>query len=178
MRAATGLLLVWRLAAAQDPTRPPTVVVLPKEIRDSMSVIWSASNRDWDWVPPASTPTTMAGASRPTRAYVGCLSGYAAGDTLWVHHLMPAIGVKRRQFTVTGDCSQVADVIGTWHTHPYRAGFEGRAIKERALSGLDFKTFLAAPDVVTMVMWDVDSLDLAIKTPQGGVRHPAPVVIR
>ena len=78
---------------------------------------------------------------------------------------------------MTGDCSTVSGVIGTWHTHPYRAGYEGRAIKERALSGKDLKTFIAANDLVTIVMWDADSLDLATKGPDG-LRHPATAVIR
>jgi hypothetical protein len=119
----------------------------------------------------------MTTASRPTRSYFGCLTGYAAGDTLWVTHLMPAADVRRRQFSVTGSCSQVPGVIGTWHTHPYRAGFGGRVVKERGLSGLDFSTFAAGSDVVTIAVWDADSLDVAIKTPEG-VRHPAPYVIR
>jgi len=29
-----------------------------------------------------------------------------------------------------------------------------------------------------MVMWDLDSLDVAIKTPDGSVRHPAPLTVR
>jgi len=177
MRVAAAALLVWRLAAAQEPIRPTTIVVLPREIRDSMSATWSASNRNWDWVPEANTPSAMAMASRPTRAHFGCLTGYAAGDTLRVTQLVPSADVTRRQFSVTGDCRQVADVIGTWHTHPYRPGFEGRVIKERALSGLDFRTFAAGGYVVTIVVWDTDSLDLALKTP-AGVRHPAPYVVR
>ncbi len=27
---------------------------------------------------------------------------------------------------------------------------------------------------MTIVVWDADSLDLAIRTPEGGLRHPAP----
>ena len=176
MRPAIAALFVWSLAAAQEPLRSATVVVLPREIRDSMSATWSASNLNWDWVPAPSTPSAMA--SRPTRTYLGCLTGHAAGDTLWVTQLVPAANVRRREFSVTGDCSHVADVVGTWHTHPYRPGYEGRVVKERGLSGLDFKAFAAGGYPVTIVVWDTDSLDLAIKAPQGGLRHPAPYIIR
>ena len=65
-----------------------------------------------------------------------------------------------------------------WHTHPYRVGFEGRAIKERGLSGLDLRTLAAGGDLVAIVVWDADSLALAIKTPKGGVHYPAPYLIR
>ncbi len=41
MRAAAALLLVWSAAAAQEPARPVTVVLLPSAIWDSMSAIWS-----------------------------------------------------------------------------------------------------------------------------------------
>lgn len=177
MRAAVAALFVWSFAAAQEPLRPSAVVVLPREVRDSLSAAWSASNLNWDWVPSASTPSAVATASRPTRSHFGCLTGYATSDTLWVTHLMPAADVRRRQFSVTGDCSRVADVIGTWHTHPYRPGYEGRVVKERGLSGLDFKTFAAGAYPVTIVVWDTDSIDLALKTSEG-LRHPAPVIVR
>jgi len=72
----------------------------------------------------------------------------------------------------------VERLVGTFHTHPYRADPAGRAVKERGLSAMDLKTFAAAPDMVTMVMWDLDSLDLATKAVDGSVRHPAAVQIR
>ena len=118
--------------------------------------------------------------SRSVRAdaYLGCLTGDVAGDTVLVRHLMPAANVRRGQFSITGDCSNVPELVGTWHTHPYRAGFEGRAIKERALSGVDLRTFTAGNDLVTVVFWGADSLDLATKGPAGQLRHPATCVIR
>ena len=39
-------------------------------------------------------------------------------------------------------------------------------------------TFATGPDLVTMVMWDLDSLDVAIKAPDGSVRHPVPLTVR
>jgi hypothetical protein len=174
---AVALRLVCGVAAAQEPDRPFTVVVLPTAIRDSMAAIWTETNRNWDWVSTLNTPGELMSAA-PTRRYLGCLTGSAIGDTLWVSHLIPATGVKQRESGITGDCSNVVGLIGTWHTHPYRAGFQRRAIKERGLSGLDFKAFAAAADLVTIVMWDADSLDLATKGPAGRVQHPTPYIVR
>ena len=178
MRAA-ALLLVSGVAAAQGPTLNFPVVVLPAAIRDSMSAIWTENNRHWNELSGENTLTQMLGTGKPTqREYFGCLTGYDARDTLWVRHLVAAAGLKQLQFAVAGDCSNVADLIGTWHTHPYRADPAGHALKERGLSALDLKTFAAARDLVTLVMWDADSLDVATKGPEGGVRHPVACVIR
>jgi len=45
-------------------------------------------------------------------------------------------------------------------------------LKERGLSALDLATFAAARDLITVVMWDMDSIDVAAKAPDGSVRHP------
>jgi hypothetical protein len=104
--------------------------------------------------------------------------GSAIGDTLWVRNVVPATGVKRGPTGVTADCSNISDLIGTWQTHPYRAGFQGHPIKERGISGKEFRTFAEADGLVTISMWDVDSLDVATKEPGGGVRHHTPYIVR
>jgi hypothetical protein len=175
---AVALLFVGGVATAQAPARPITVVVVPAAIRDSMSAIWRQNNRNWDWVAGPNLPPEMQGATAPTKRYLGCLTGSAAGDTLWVRHLAPAAGMKQGQSKVTGDCSNVPELIGTWRTHPYRAGFEGRPIKERGLSGFEFKAFAATGDLVSIVMWDADSLELATKVAEGRVRPSTPYIIR
>ena len=43
---------------------------------------------------------------------------------------------------------------------------------------MDLRTFTQAPDVVTIVMWDLDSLDIAAKSPDGSVLHPVPLTVR
>jgi hypothetical protein len=40
------------------------------------------------------------------------------------------------------------------------------------------KTFAAASDLITMVMWDLDSVDVATRAVDGSVRHPAAVQVR
>ena len=101
-----------------------------------------------------------------------------AGDTLFVRRLEPAADLRQLQFAVAGKCDGVAGLVGTFHTHPYRADSAGRPLKERGLSRLDLATFAASSDLVAVVMWDRDSLDVATKAEDGSVRHPVAVEVR
>jgi hypothetical protein len=178
MNMAAALLLVWRVAAGQERARPLTVVVLTAAIRDSMSAIWTENNRHWDEAPETNTIPPVMPANRPTELrYLGCLAGHVTGDTVWVSHLVPAAGLAQHQLSVAGDCSKVPEVIGTWRTHPYRAGYKGSTIKERGLSGRELKKFAASAELIVIIMWDVDSIDVATKDPDGA-RHPAPYILR
>src|SRR5438034_11066926 len=155
------------------------VVILPTQTRGLMSALWVENNRHWDELADQNTLTQLLGTGKPTqREYLGCLMGDVAGDTLFVRRLVHAEHLKQLQFAVAGDCDGVEHLVGTFHTHPYRADSEGRAVKERGLSPMDLETFTAATDLVTMVMWDLDSLDVATKAANGSVRHPAAVRVR
>ncbi|HYT71742.1 MAG TPA: hypothetical protein VEK78_10195 [Gemmatimonadales bacterium] len=190
MRALVlGLLLcaaAWRSAergaggdgAHQSP--PFDVIVLPAGLRGMMSAVWIQHNRHWDELSDENTLTQLLGSGRPTqREYLGCLQGDVARDTLWVRRLVAAAHLKQLQFAVAGDCDAVDQFVGTWHTHPYRADQAGRALKERGLSPMDLATFEAAwRDLVTFVMWDLDSVDVAAKAADGSVRHPASLAVR
>ena len=166
-----------RSVAARSPLF--NVVILPAQTRGLMSALWVENNRHWDELADQNTLTQMLGSGRPTqREYLGCLVGEVAGDTLFVRRLVHARHLKQLQFAVAGDCLGVERLVGTFHTHPYRADPAGRALKERGLSPLDLRTFAAATDLVTMVMWDLDSLDVATKAVDGSVRHPATVQVR
>ncbi len=175
------LPLVAMLAAPLGAPPAPTlsVVVLPADLRGLMSALWVENNRHWDELADQNTLTQLLGSGKPTqREYLGCLVGDVSGDTLFIRRLVPAEHLKQLQFAVAGDCDGVERLVGSFHTHPYRADPAGRAVKERGLSAMDLKTFAAAPDMVTMVMWDLDSLDAATKAVDGSVRHPAAVQIR
>jgi hypothetical protein len=179
--AIVALSLGWHRSAPLPAPRSPTfsVVALPADLRGLMSALWVENNRHWDELADQNTLTQLLGSGRPTqREYLGCLTGDVAGDTLFVRLLVHAKHLKQLQFAVAGDCDGVERLVGTFHTHPYRADPAGRALKERGLSAMDLKTFAAAPDIVTMVMWDLDSLDVATKAPDGGVRHPVPLAVR
>jgi hypothetical protein len=170
----------WRSSVPLPAPRSPSfhVIVLPGELRAAMSAVWVANNRHWDELADQNTLTQLLGTGKPTQLeYLGCLVGDVVGDTLFVRRLAPAAELRQLQFAVAGSCDAVAGAVGTWHTHPYRADAGGRALKERGLSAMDLRTFAAARDVVTMVMWDRDSIDAAAKTTEGTVRHPAPLVV-
>ena len=154
-------------------------VLIPGAVRDSMNAIWTRSNRHWNELSEENTLTQMLGAGQPTqREYLGCLRGTLERDTLWVTAWLPALNMKQLQFAVTGNCGYYTYVIGTWHTHPYRADPNGGVLKERGLSKQDLQTFAESRDRVMLVIWDVDSLDAAARASDGSIIHPIPVVLR
>lgn len=166
---------------AGHPDAPPLFieVVLPTGLRDSMAAVWSENNKHWDELGDQNFLTQALGTGKPTQhEYLGCLVGSVQDDTLWVRALRPAANLRQLQFAVAGDCDHIENVVGTWHTHPYRAAFTGTPIKERGLSDQDLQTFSAASDLVSIVVWDRDSLDVAAKAPDGSVVHPAPLIVR
>jgi len=184
MRGLVGALLASVVLSGSGergavPSPTISIVVLPGDLRGLMSALWVSNNRHWDELAGQNTLTQLLGTGTPTqREYLGCLVGDVAGDTLFVRRLLEAADLKQLQFAVAGNCDRVDQLVGTFHTHPYRADPDGHAIKERGLSAMDLKTFASGPDLVTMVMWDLDSLDVAIKAPDGGVRHPVAVTVR
>ena len=184
MKAMLALVAFSMAYGARVPVtahRSPlfSVVILPAQTRGLMSALWVENNRHWDELADQNTLTQLLGTGKPTqREYLGCLIGDVSGDTLFVRRLVHAEHLKQLQFAVAGDCDGVEHLVGTFHTHPYRADSEGRAVKERGLSPMDLETFTAATDLVTMVMWDLDSLDVATKAVDGSVRHPAAVRVR
>lgn len=177
---ARGMPSASRRASLPDPRVPRfEIVVLSAALRGLMSGLWVQNNRHWDDLAGENTLTQLLGTGKPTqREYLGCLVGEATADTLFVRGLVEAKDLKQLQFAVAGNCDGVAQLVGTFHTHPYRADSAGRAVKERGLSRLDLATFAAASDAVTIVMWDLDSLDVAAKAIDGSVRHPTPFALR
>jgi hypothetical protein len=167
------------VAAASVGPSPPPVVVLATPVRDSINAIFVRFNRHWDELARVNTLTQMLGTGPPTQhEYLGCLIGDAHDDTVRVTDWAPARDLKQLQFAVTGSCEHVPHLVGTWHTHPYRAAPDGRALKEPLLSAADLSTFSAGQDRVVLVAWDVDSVDVAVRALDGSIRHPAPVVVR
>ena len=180
MRAFTIGALAAAVALAGGPHAPAfDAVVLPRAVRDSMRARWEENNRHWDELSDVNTLTQMLGTGKPTqREYLGCLRGEISRDTLWIRGTSTAHDLKQLQFAVAGSCDGVEQFVGTWHTHPYRADGGGGAIKERELSRRDMETFAAARDLVTIVMWDSDSLDAAARRPDGTLLHPVPLAVR
>ena len=155
----------------------PAVILIAPTVRDSINAAWVRNNRHWDELARVNALTQMLGTGPPTqREYMGCLIGRAEGDSVWVTAMAPAEHLKQLQFAVTGTCDHVSDLVGTWHTHPYRAALDGHALKEPVLSAGDLDTFRSGRDRLILAAWDVDSIDAAVRTTDGAVQHPVPVV--
>ena len=178
----TFLLAALALAApipVQPPQSPRGTVILPVEVRRHMNDLFLQNNQHWDELEDMNTLEQMLGTTGPTqREYLGCLVGHAARDSLWVDGWRDARDLKQLQFGVDGSCEHIERFVGTWHTHPYRADLKGISVKERRLSEIDLATFGSGRDLVTLVIWDVDSLDAAIRGANGRVVHPAGLVLR
>ena len=167
------------LAVACRRDGPPVVVLTPA-VLDSMNAAFTRSNEHWDELADLNTMERMLGTIRPTqREFLGCLQGEVRGPQVRVDHMLPARDMKQLQLAVTGTCDGVARLVGTWHTHPFRADLQNLPIKERRLSAQDLETFGSSRLQVTLVMWDRDSVDAALRVPPGdSLVHPASVVIR
>jgi len=179
LAALAGLLVA---AAACEP-RPAEergpVVVLARAARDSMNAAFARSNEHWNELADLNTMERMLGTIRPTqREYLGCLQGQARRKTVRIDGWVPAHGMKQLQLAVAGSCDSVPRLVGTWHTHPFRADLRNLPVKERRLSPQDLATFGDTRLSVTLVMWDRDSVDGALRTRSGEVVYPARVVVR
>lgn len=164
--------------AGQDPAGSAPVVVLSAAAREGMGRVFSRFNRHWNELGDLNTLERMLGTIRPTqREYLGCLQGRVAGDTVWVDGWVPATEMKQLPLAVTGSCDGVPNLMGTWHSHPFHADPQNLPLKERSLSAQDLETFGASGDAVELVIWDVDSLDGAVRS-RSRVVHPVRVVVR
>jgi proteasome lid subunit RPN8/RPN11 len=160
-----------------QPPDPPAIVVIAKSVRDSISAIWLRNNVHWDQLTDQNTLTQMLGTGKPTqREYLGCLIGHVVGETVYVTAWMPSEHMHQWQFAVTGDCTHINKLVGTWHTHPYRADSANHALKEPVLSATDLSTFASGSDRVVIAAWDADSIDVAVRASDGSVQHPAHVI--
>jgi hypothetical protein len=179
-RRSPGLAITTALAvalislvAARRRAHDP-VLLIPAAVRNSLNGVWSRSNVHWNEISDQNTLTQALGTGKPTqKEYLGCLIGDADADTFYVIGWVPAHDMKRFQFAVTGSCDSIPGAIGTFHTHPYRADPSGKALKEPGLSAQDLMTFTGDSDRALIVVWDVDSLDVALRAADGRVVHPA-----
>lgn len=174
------LLLVVVAGMPRAPRRPepPAVVVVEREVLDSMSAIWTSGNANWDQLADLNWMERSLGTVRATqREYLGCLQGELRGDSVIVRGFVAARNMKRLMLAVTGDCSGVPGYLGTFHTHPYLADTQNRATKQRFLAPQDLLSFRDSEDRLALVVWDVDSLDAALRVSGDSILHPAPVVV-
>jgi hypothetical protein len=167
------LVPLWSCSSAQR------MILLSRPVADSMNAIFDRSNEHWDELEDLTQLEKMLGTVRPTqREYLGCLTGTSAGDTVRVDGWIPARNMKQLQFAVTGDCDGTPGLVGTFHTHPYRADTLNQPLKEPVLAKQDLETFAGSSDLIALVIWDRDSIDAAAKGADGRVLHPIPVLVR
>ena len=165
-------------ASSKAGSFSPPVIVLIRAARDSMSAAWTRNNAHWDEQSDRNTMERMLATVGPTTLeFLGCLQGRVVGDTIMVERWVTAADLKQLPMAVAGNCDGVPGLLGTWHTHPYRPDLQNLPVKERRLSPQDLETFAGSSDRLTMMMWDVDSVDAAVKS-AGRVVHPASVVVR
>lgn len=178
LRRLAGRALVLCLLAPGCGPGSSADVTITRPVADSMNATFRESNKHWDELQDLTTLERMLGTVRPTqREFLGCLQGRMYGDRARVTAFVPARNMRRLQMAVTGSCDSLPDVIGAWHTHPYHADAENRAVKAPALSPQDLETFEADSNRVMLVVWDVDSMDLAIRREDGSIVHPATVKV-
>jgi hypothetical protein len=173
-------LLTCGVACSADSAadRGP-VVVLARAARDSMNAAFARSNEHWNELADLNTMERMLGTIRPTqREYLGCLQGQVNGGAVEIDGWVPARRMKQLQLAVAGSCDSVPRLVGTWHTHPFRADQRNLPVKERRLSTQDLQTFGGSRLWVTLVVWDHDSVDAALRTGAGATLHPARVVVK
>jgi hypothetical protein len=144
-----------------------------------MNAAFDRSNEHWNQLADLNTMERMLGTIRPTqREFLGCLQGDVRGEAIRIDGWVPARDMKQLQLAVAGSCDSVPRLVGTWHTHPFRANLQNLPVKERRLSAQDLATFGGSQLRATLVMWDRDSVDAALRTGAGDVVHPARLVVR
>lgn len=164
--------------ASTDDAVPRTVVV-PRRVLASMNERFVENNEHWEDAPRMNSITQMLRSGRPTQLeYLGCLKGEATEDTIRVRAWVEARDLVQLQFGVDGSCDHVSDLLGTWHTHPYRADLDGSPIKSRGPSPSDLESFAEGEHRMMIVLWDVDSLTAAVRNGEGEAVHPVPTVVR
>jgi hypothetical protein len=174
-----ALLMCGTACGADSAEDRGPVVVLARAARDSMNAAFARSNEHWNELADLNTMERMLGTIRPTqREYLGCLQGEANGEVVRIDGWVPARDMKQLQLAVAGSCDSVPRLVGTWHTHPFRADLRNLPVKERRLSPQDLQTFGGSRFQVTLVMWDHDSIDAALRTGPGAMLHPARVVVK
>lgn len=157
----------------------PRTVVIPRPVLTSMNERFVENNEHWEDAPRMNSITQLLRSGRPTQLeYLGCLQGEVTDSTVRVRAWAEARDLVQLQFGVDGTCDHVPDLLGTWHTHPYRADVRGRPIKSRGLSPSDLESFAAGDDRMILVLWDVDSLTVAVRNGDGEPVHPVPAVVR
>jgi hypothetical protein len=153
-----------------------SVVTIAEPVRDSMNAVFLHSTLGWRKYPDIN-PINFGMGSPIWREAMRCLHGVTARDTLWITDWSTPHETRALASAVTGECDSAPDLVGTWHTHPWRADSLSRPVKIRGLSVGDLKAFDASADRIQIVQWDRDSLSAAGRGFNGAVHYPVPVTL-
>lgn len=176
---ATGVASLRVQDDSPDARDAPRTVLVPEGVVASMNERFLEFNEHWDEAPRMNRITQMLRSGGPTQLeYMGCLQGEVEDDTVRIRGWEEARDLVQLQFGVGGSCEDVPDLLGTWHTHPFRADVYGHPVKTRGLSRSDLESFAGGDHRLLLVLWDVDSLTVALRSRAGEVVHPAPTVTR
>jgi hypothetical protein len=152
------------------------VILVANDVRDSMNMVFIHSTSGWRKYPNIN-PANFGRGTPIWRETMRCLRGRISTDTLWITAWETPRGLRSFAAAVTGECDDLADAVGSWHTHPWRADSVQKPIKIRGLSVGDLRNFHSSSDLISLAQWDRDSIAGALRAFNGAVQYPVPVLV-
>ncbi|MEP7087348.1 MAG: hypothetical protein ABI884_08430 [Gemmatimonadota bacterium] len=176
-----GALLAGATGARPAPLPPAAtpvrVILVANDVRDSMNSVFIHSTSGWRKYPVNINPANFGRGTPIWRETMRCLRGRISSDTLWITAWETPRGMRSFAAAVTGECDDLADAVGSWHTHPWRSDSAQMPIKTRGLSVGDLRAFHASSDLISLAQWDRDSIAGAVRAFNGSVQYPIPVLV-
>ena len=177
----SAALLIGAIAAWRKPLPPGTiplrVILVANNVRDSMNMVFLHSTSGWRKKNANINPANFGRGTPIWRETMRCLHGRISTDTLWITSWESPRGERAFAAAVTGECDDADDAVGSWHTHPWRADSMQKPMKTRGLSVGDLRAFRASADRISLAQWDRDSISGAIRSFNGSVQYPVPVLV-
>ncbi len=177
-----GALMAGAIAARRAPLPPGTiplrVILVANDVRDSMNMVFLHSTSGWRKKHADVNPANFGRGTPIWRETMRCLHGRISTDTLWITSWESPRGERAFAAAVTGECDDSDDAVGSWHTHPWRADSMQKPMKTRGLSVGDLRAFRSSADRISLAQWDRDSISGAIRSFNGSVQYPVPVLVQ
>jgi hypothetical protein len=171
-----GAIVAWRRPLPPG-TIPLRVILVANDVRDSMNMVFLHSTSGWRSKKANVNPANFGRGTPIWRETMRCLHGRISTDTLWITSWESPRGERAFAAAVTGECDDADNAVGSWHTHPWRADSMEKPMKTRGLSVGDLRAFRASADRISLAQWDRDSISGAIRSFNGSVQYPVPVLV-